>query len=107
MDINEFIHRFPVDITIPSSRIAALDDIEVSIQTFDYSIPERNSLKLQADLIISGIYSETNEEPSEFEEDFEWNEGITTNDVNRGQDDLVEVEISDVLSQLDELVGKN
>ncbi len=104
--IYEFVHRFPVDITIPSSRIAALDDIEVSIQTFDYSIPERNSLKLQADLIISGIYSETNEEPSEFEEDFEWNEGITTNDVNRGQDDLVEVEISDVLSQLDELVGK-
>ena len=101
--IYEFVHRFPVDITIPSSRIAALDDIEVTIQTFDYSIPERNSLKLQADLIISGIYSETNEEPSEFEEDFEWNEEITSNAENRGKDDLVEVEISDVLSQLDEL----
>ena len=32
----EFMHRFPVDITIPSSRIASLDDIEVTIQTFDY-----------------------------------------------------------------------
>ena len=66
---------FPVDITIPSSRIASLDDIEVSIQTFDYTIPERNSLKLQADLIISGIYSETYEETLKMRR-FEWQEGI-------------------------------
>jgi stage VI sporulation protein D len=99
----EFMHRFPVDITIPSSRIAALDDIEVSIQTFDYTIPERNSLKLQADLIISGVYSENYEEPSEVEED-----GLVIVDEREkeAEDEAVEIEISDVLNQLEELVGK-
>ncbi|WP_234396893.1 stage VI sporulation protein D [Bacillus massiliglaciei] len=56
--IHEFTHRFPVDITIPTNRISSLDDIDVAISSFDYAMPERNCLKLQADLIISGIYSE-------------------------------------------------
>ena len=105
----EFMHRFPVDITIPSSRIASLDDIEVTIQTFDYAIPERNSLKLQADLIISGIYSETYEEFTENEDELDWNEGITIADEKRdeeAEDEAVEVEIPDVISRLDELVEK-
>ena len=105
----EFMHRFPVDITIPSSRIASLDDIEVTIQTFDYAIPERNSLKLQADLIISGIYSETYEEFTENEDELDWNEGITIADEKRdeeAEDEAVEVEIPDVISRLDEIVEK-
>lgn len=107
--IYEFMHRFPVDITIPSSRIASLDDIEVSIQTFDYVIPERNSLKLQADLIISGIYSETYEEFTENEDELDWYEGNTIADEKRdedAEDEAVEVEIPNVISQLDELVER-
>lgn len=104
--IYEFVHRFPVDITIPSSRIASLDDIEVSIQTFDYTIPERNSLKLQADLIISGIYSESFEEPSSKEDDLD----MTIDDelrVEDAEEEVVELEISEVLSNLDDLVEKD
>lgn len=105
--INEFVHRFPVDITIPSSRISSLDDIEVSIQTFDYAIPERNSLKLQADLIISGIYSENYDDFSENEDEEEWNEDSAIVDENRIDDaEPVEVEISEVFNPLDELVEK-
>ena len=99
----EFMHRFPVDITIPSSRIASLDDIEVLIHTFDYTIPERNSLKLQADLMISGIYSENYEEPAENEED---SLIVVDARVEEAEDEAVEIEISDVLSQLEELMGK-
>ncbi|MGE7766726.1 stage VI sporulation protein D [Peribacillus sp. NPDC096540] len=57
--LNEFTHRFPVDITIPNNRIASLDEIDVSIQSFDYALPEHNCLKLQADLLITGIYNDS------------------------------------------------
>ncbi|PLT32378.1 LysM peptidoglycan-binding domain-containing protein [Bacillus sp. V5-8f] len=60
--INEFIHRFPVDITIPFDRIHSLQDVDVEIQTFDYILPDKNCLKLQADLLITGIYREQQSE---------------------------------------------
>ncbi|WP_141994353.1 stage VI sporulation protein D [Bacillus sp. B4EP4a] len=74
--LNEFTHRFPVDITIPNNRIASLDEVDVSIQSFDYAMPEHNCLKLQADLLITGIYNDsyveerfdTNQEVGEIEE---------------------------------------
>ncbi|MFD0047821.1 stage VI sporulation protein D [Actinomycetes bacterium NPDC127524] len=73
---SEFSHRFPVDITIPANRIASLSEIDVSILSFDYSLPDKNCLKLQADLLISGIYNEAQvstadrfEEESTAEED--------------------------------------
>ncbi|WP_223702945.1 stage VI sporulation protein D [Sutcliffiella deserti] len=49
-------HRFPVDITIPKNRIQSLDDIYVAIESFDYSVPARGCLQLDAELSISGIY---------------------------------------------------
>ncbi|MGE7182676.1 LysM peptidoglycan-binding domain-containing protein [Peribacillus sp. NPDC006672] len=57
--LTEFRHRFPVDITIPNNRIASLEEIDVSIQSFDYAMPEHNCLKLQADLLITGIYNDS------------------------------------------------
>ncbi|MDM5293670.1 stage VI sporulation protein D [Peribacillus simplex] len=57
--LTEFTHRFPVDITIPNNRISSLEEIDVSIQSFDYAMPEHNCLKLQADLLITGIYNDS------------------------------------------------
>lgn len=48
-------HRFPIDITVPKNRINDLDDVYITIETFDYELPERGCLKLSADLAISGI----------------------------------------------------
>ncbi|WP_347549404.1 stage VI sporulation protein D [Pseudalkalibacillus hwajinpoensis] len=48
-------HRFPVDITIPSSRVRSLEDIYVTVDTFDYTLLEANCLQLKADISISGI----------------------------------------------------
>lgn len=58
-------HRFPVDITIPKNRIQQLDEVYVSIESFDYDLPEHACLKLIADLSISGI---SNGETAEEEE---------------------------------------
>ncbi|BCB05019.1 stage VI sporulation protein D [Bacillus sp. KH172YL63] len=54
----EFVHRFPVDVTIPKNRIASLGDIDVYVESFDYHVPENACLKLNADLTITGIYGE-------------------------------------------------
>jgi stage VI sporulation protein D len=58
----EFSHRFPVDITIPNNRIQSIYDIDVLVESFDYSIPERSCLKLAADLTISGLYGTEQEQ---------------------------------------------
>ncbi|MBE3569133.1 MAG: stage VI sporulation protein D [Bacillales bacterium] len=50
----EFYHGFPIDISIPKNRVHSLEDIEVSIETFDYEIPEKSCLKLTVDLTIDG-----------------------------------------------------
>lgn len=67
----EFSHRFPVDITIPNNRIQSIYDIDVLVESFDYSFPERSCLKLSAELTISGLYGSVpepqEEEPAELE----------------------------------------
>ncbi len=61
-------HRFPVDITIPKNRIQSLDDIYVAIESFDYSVPTRGCLQLDAELSISGIYGHQQSSPAWEEE---------------------------------------
>lgn len=48
-------HHFPVDITIPLSRIQRLEDIYVTVDSFDYTLPQNNCLRLEADVSISGM----------------------------------------------------
>ncbi len=71
--ICEFSHRFPVDITIPNNRIQSIYDIDVIVDSFDYSLPERSCLKLSAELTISGLYdsAQQQEEAVEEEEQYE------------------------------------
>lgn len=58
-------HRFPVDITIPTGRIADIDDIYVTVESFDYQLPERGCIQLEADISISGLVDESQaKEPS-------------------------------------------
>ncbi|HEU5141034.1 MAG TPA: stage VI sporulation protein D [Bacillales bacterium] len=51
-------HQFPVDITIPLSRIERLEDIYVTVDQFDYTLPENDCLRLDADISISGMAEE-------------------------------------------------
>lgn len=63
----EFSHRFPVDITIPNNRIQSIYDIDVIVESFDYSFPERSCLKLTAELMISGLYDSSVQEQEQEE----------------------------------------
>ncbi|KHF40963.1 stage VI sporulation protein D [Halalkalibacter okhensis] len=48
-------HFFPIDVTIPLSRIQNLDDVYVEVDSFDYDLPERSCIQLTADISISGM----------------------------------------------------
>lgn len=66
--VYEFLHRFPVDITIPKNRIESIYDININVESFDYVFPEKDRLKLNADLAITGLYGEQQHETEENEE---------------------------------------
>ncbi|WP_010099015.1 stage VI sporulation protein D [Ornithinibacillus scapharcae] len=61
----EFMHRFPVEITVPSNRVNNLDDVSVMIAEFDYELPESNHLYLRSTIEIHGINSHVQEATSE------------------------------------------
>lgn len=69
--VYEFLHRFPVDITIPKNRIESVYDIDISVESFDYVFPEKDRLKLNADLAITGLYGEQQHEAEQEEATFE------------------------------------
>jgi stage VI sporulation protein D len=59
--VYELKHKFPVDITIPKNRIQNLNDVYVTIESFDYELPQRGNLFLEAELSITGIYGDQNQ----------------------------------------------
>lgn len=56
--IAELEHRFPVDITIPASRVTDSREVYVAVESFDYELPNPTCLELSAAISISGIYEE-------------------------------------------------
>ncbi|RDW19321.1 stage VI sporulation protein D [Oceanobacillus arenosus] len=59
-DIAEFTHHFPIEISVPTYRVTDLNDVSVSIEAFDYEIPEESQLKLYSTIAIHGIDREVN-----------------------------------------------
>src|SRR5690625_568614 len=53
-----FSHRFPVEISVSLYRVANLNDVAVSIESFDYELPQPNHLKLKSTIDIHGISEE-------------------------------------------------
>jgi stage VI sporulation protein D len=87
----EFSHRFPVDITIPNNRIQSIYDIDVLVESFDYSLPERSCLKLSAELTISGLYG--NEQVEHQQE-----EDLAYEVLHRNEEEEVDIEQPEVHS---------
>ncbi|KYD30866.1 stage VI sporulation protein D [Parageobacillus toebii] len=63
--ISELSHRFPIDITIPKNRIQHLEDVYVTVESFDYDLDENGRLLVTADISISGISEAPLDEPYE------------------------------------------
>lgn len=53
-----FSHRFPVDITVSAERVQDLNDLLVTVDKFDYELPDRNTLKIKSAVQINGIDTE-------------------------------------------------
>ncbi|MEN1968319.1 stage VI sporulation protein D [Lentibacillus sp. N15] len=58
----EFSHRFPVEISVPTYRVGDLEDVTVSINSFDYELPTQNQITFASTIAIHGI-SEQEESP--------------------------------------------
>lgn len=56
--VSEFRYDFPVDITIPKTRVENIEDLNVVIDMFDYDIQDNASLKITTDVSITGVESE-------------------------------------------------
>ncbi|GAA0355216.1 LysM peptidoglycan-binding domain-containing protein [Bacillus horti] len=50
--------RFPVDITIPASKVQDLEQVFVNIDQFDYSIVDQHRLNIEANVTILGVATE-------------------------------------------------
>ncbi|KEK26385.1 stage VI sporulation protein D [Bacillus gaemokensis] len=67
--VNELVHSFPLEISIPRNRVKHIEELYVSIEEFDYELKENGCLQLLADISISGLYDEERvEEEAEAEE---------------------------------------
>ncbi|WP_348519852.1 stage VI sporulation protein D [Bacillus sp. 165] len=60
--VNELSHAFPLEISIPKARVQQVDNLYVTIESFDYEMPEKGCLQLLADIEISGLCQEGREE---------------------------------------------
>jgi stage VI sporulation protein D len=86
----EFMHRFPVEITVPSYRVENLDDVTVMISEFDYELPASDHLYLRSTIEIHGINSQVEEL---VEEEPESNESEESSLMARDTDDHFEFEV--------------
>ncbi|WP_461200192.1 stage VI sporulation protein D [Anoxybacillus sp. TBDG-1] len=72
--IGEFLHQFPIDVTVPKERIADLEQVYVLIESFDYDL-RQHELRLIAEVAIHGIQMDDDREDDEWEpynvDDFE------------------------------------
>lgn len=57
-----FSHRFPVDIAVAKDRVENIEDIVVTVDSFDYELPSANILNVTASLHIHGILAEKKQE---------------------------------------------
>ncbi|WP_205685962.1 stage VI sporulation protein D [Bacillus hominis] len=65
--VNELVHSFPLEISIPRNRVKVIEELYVSIEEFDYELKENGCLQLLADLSITGLCDEERTEDEEEE----------------------------------------
>lgn len=59
--------RFPVDVTVPSNKVDDLEDVYMQVDQFDYTISEGHRLNIQAEVLITGVRTESNTLPLTFD----------------------------------------
>ncbi|WP_058307225.1 LysM peptidoglycan-binding domain-containing protein [Gracilibacillus massiliensis] len=54
-EVNEFFHKFLIDVSIPMERIASLDEVSIEVEHFDYSLDMSDEMVIEATLAVHGI----------------------------------------------------
>ncbi|WP_242785115.1 stage VI sporulation protein D [Bacillus cereus] len=67
--VNELVHSFPLEISIPRNRVKVIEELYVSIEEFDYELKENGCLQLLADISITGLCDEERGEDEAEEEE--------------------------------------
>lgn len=60
-EAEKFTRIFPVDITIPRSKIQHMEDVYIEIESFDYDLPGNSVLNIEAEVSVYGLYGDHNE----------------------------------------------
>jgi len=82
----QFSHRFPVEISVPTNRVDNLEDITVTVDSFDYELPDELRLKINASVHINGIKTEVEDKQSQKKDvDFEVEDKIGTDEIQSKQ----------------------
>ncbi|WP_459499262.1 stage VI sporulation protein D [Bacillus sp. C1] len=69
--VNELVHSFPLEISIPRNRVKQVEELYVSIEEFDYELKENGCLQLLADVSISGLCENERLQNEVYEEEIE------------------------------------
>ncbi|MFD2657501.1 stage VI sporulation protein D [Gracilibacillus thailandensis] len=85
-EVNEFFHKFLIDVSIPMERIPSLDDVSIEVDHFDYTLESANEMAIEATLAIQGI-----EEP-QVEAEIQEEETLPSFEENRMDEELEEEE---------------
>lgn len=85
--INELVHSFPLEISIPRNRVKVIEELYVSIEEFDYELKENGCLQLLADISITGLCDEERIEDEEEEEEKEKETAYAELEVDSAQED--------------------
>lgn len=100
-----FSHRFPVEISVPTYRVNDLNDVTVSVDYFDYEIPDQSQIRLKSIIAIQGIndsavtpeeqqYDEVIEKQDKDVVSFEKNETFRF-DIKKSEEDKTDSELVD------------
>ncbi|HDR8062284.1 stage VI sporulation protein D [Bacillus thuringiensis serovar fukuokaensis] len=81
--VNELVHSFPLEISIPRNRVKVIEELYVSIEEFDYELKENGCLQLLADISITGLCDEERSEDEEETVYAELEEDSAQEDENR------------------------
>ncbi|EEM20441.1 stage VI sporulation protein D [Bacillus tropicus] len=85
--VNELVHSFPLEISIPRNRVKVIEELYVSIEEFDYELKENGCLQLLADISITGLCDEERIEDEEEEEEEEEETAYAELEVDSAQED--------------------
>lgn len=75
----EFSHRFPVEISVPTYRVGDLEDVMVSIDSFDYELPNKNQISFTSTIAIHGISEQVDSPRNNAADEYPFADGHTFN----------------------------